>query len=163
MNEEELIKRIHLLKRDKHLSKGQIAKKLEISLDYVSRIIDENSAAWKEEDLDIPTNSLNTKILQRFMSEEEMKKLWKTYKANTYKLGVNRETSLNSPLRLSELNILRDYVTDLKISINDLEVKHGLQKSTLFGKVVRYAIKVVAQNPEVLDKVKTSDETLVEL
>ena len=97
--------------------------------------------------------TLSVKVLSRYMKEEELKTFLQNYKNNTTSgKGISRETILQQPLLKEDLEILKNYVTVFDAKLIDVAKERGITLHALYTKVLRLAVRVVAQNPSVLDR-----------
>jgi|SRR3990167_5698908 len=97
--------------------------------------------------------TLNVGVLSRFMKEEELATFLQNYKSNLRAVGgINRQAILQNPLLKEDLEVLKAYVTDFDTKLTDIAKERGITLHNLYTKVLRVAVRVVAQNPSVLDR-----------
>jgi hypothetical protein len=100
--------------------------------------------------------SFNAKIMSRYMSEEDMKTFIEKYSANRKAAtGTSRQNILEKPISKEELDSLRDYATNFKLSTLELTERYKFKGTSIYSAILRVAVKVITQYPEVLDLVQT--------
>lgn len=86
------------------------------------------------------------------MTEDELKEFMKKYQGNKSMAGgFNRKAYLEQPLSEDEVDLLRFYITDTDRSLKEYAEEKGLVRQDVYGKVMRSAIKLVYQHPELLE------------
>lgn len=99
------------------------------------------------------TKTLSLKVVERFMQGQDLENFVKQYQANRKSAG--RENILNQPITEEDLYILKEYTTNMDRSIQDLADAVGIHMTSIYGRAMRVAVRVIAQHPEVLDQVVT--------
>ena len=148
-NHEYIKNKITHMKGQKY-SYSYIAKRLSMPMEEVKRIRQEARGKGGREVEG--TKNLSLKIIQRFMTEDELKEFMKKYQGNKSMAGgFNRKAYLEQPLSEDEVDLLRFYITDTDRSLKEYAEEKGLVRQDVYGKVMRSAIKLVYQHPELLE------------
>lgn len=103
--------------------------------------------------------SLNVDVLARFMKGQELEAFLQSYKSNLKSTGgQSRETVLQQPIPKEDIELLKTYVTEFNRNIKGIAKETGLPIGTVYSRSVRVAIKIIAQNPEILNKYLEEDK-----
>ena len=144
-----------------HLSYSQIAERLSLPIETILKLC----PAKRLSSVRMPTNppvtrlgklprALNVKIISRFLKGKEFDALLASYQLNTKNKGfLNRATSLNIPISEDEISLIRSYVTETDKPIADIAKEANVKLGNLYSKIVRIALRLIAQNPSILDSV----------
>ncbi|MEK6880483.1 MAG: hypothetical protein AABY22_12780 [Nanoarchaeota archaeon] len=102
--------------------------------------------------------TIQVSVMTRFLKGTELENFWKRYKANLKSIGgFGRETILKQPITKEELEMLKTYLTKFEIPLREIGEEKGLPMGTIYTKISKLANRVLAQNPSILDTVKTQD------
>lgn len=90
------------------------------------------------------------------MSEEEFTNMYNAHKLSIGK-GYSRFQVLLSPITKSELEVVKAYITDNGLEVKDLAASSDTTIYNFYKKAQRAALKIIAQNPKILDKITVVD------
>lgn len=158
MNKEELTKKI-LEMREDLIPFSKISETLGISKSF-------SYALWKKAQntpqvlqstkTQILPKTLQVKIIQRFFKGEDFETFLKNYTENKIGIGSQRrEFIFKQPILKEQLELLKIYTTDFETPLINVAKEKGMSIGQLYASCMRIAVKVVAQNPSIFDKMLT--------
>lgn len=116
----------------------------------VQENIEKNNKELKELHLALP-RTLSRKVLERFMSKEDLADLHKAYESNKLtKYHKNRLGSLTLEITDSEMDLLHAYYDELETPNSEFEKRFNIPRGTISGKVRSIAIRFLFQNKDLV-------------
>jgi hypothetical protein len=96
--------------------------------------------------------NISTKIIRRFMSDDEWNDFIRKYRDNrqTSGWGRSRAENLSEAVSQAELDNLKSYIQDTDTPVSQIAEAAGMSGSKFAGQVERAALKWLYQHQEVL-------------